>query len=105
MANKQVMKNRIKKAIISVSDKSGLKNILKVLKKFNIKIISSGGTSKEIKKLGFDCTEVSKYTNSSEILDGRVKTLHPKIFGGLLATTKKNHQKIPGSPRQILVEK
>ena len=58
MANKQDMKNRIKKAIISVSDKSGLKNILKVLKKFNIKIISSGGTSKEIKKLGFDCTEV-----------------------------------------------
>ena len=78
------MKNKIKKAIISLSDKSELKSVLKTLKKYNIKIISSGGTSKEIKRLGYTCTEVSKFTNFNEILDGRVKTLHPKIFGGIL---------------------
>ena len=74
------MKNKIKKAIISLSDKSELKLVLKTLKKYNIKIISSGGTSKEIKRLGYTCTEVSKFTNFNEILDGRVKTLHPTIF-------------------------
>ena len=70
---------KIKQALISVSDKNKLKLLLKILKKFKIKIISSGGTYKEIKKLGYKCNEVSKFTNSSEILEGRVKTLHPKI--------------------------
>ena len=79
------MKNKIKKAIISLSDKSELKSVLKTLKKYNIKIISSGGTSKEIKRLGYTCTEVSKFTNFNEILDGRVKTLHPKIHAGILS--------------------
>ena len=79
------MKNKIKKAIISLSDKSEIRSILKVLKKYNIKIISSGGTSKEIKKLGYKCIEVSEFTNSNEILDGRVKTLHPKIYAGILS--------------------
>ena len=79
------MKNKIKKAIISLSDKSEIRSILKVLKKYNIKIISSGGTSKEIKKLGYKCIEVSEFTNSNEILDGRVKTLHPKIHAGILS--------------------
>ena len=79
------MNNKIKKAIISLSDKTEIESILKVLKKYNIKIISSGGTSKEIKKLGYKCVEVSKFTNSNEILDGRVKTLHPKIYAGILS--------------------
>ena len=55
---------KIKQALISVSDKSKLEIILKVLKKFNIKIISSGGTYKKINKLGFKCKEVSDFTNS-----------------------------------------
>ncbi|RZO63525.1 MAG: bifunctional phosphoribosylaminoimidazolecarboxamide formyltransferase/IMP cyclohydrolase [Candidatus Pelagibacterales bacterium] len=76
---------KIKKAIISLSDKSNLKIILTNLKKFNIKIISSGGTYKEIKKLGFKCEEISNYTGFKEMLDGRVKTLHPKIHAGLLS--------------------
>ena len=76
--------NKIKTALISVSDKKNIKNILTVLKKNKIKIISSGGTYKEIKKLKFECTEVSEFTNSSEILEGRVKTLHPKIHAGIL---------------------
>jgi phosphoribosylaminoimidazolecarboxamide formyltransferase / IMP cyclohydrolase len=78
------MKTRIKNALISVSDKENLSILLKILKKFNIKIISSGGTFASIKKLGYECTELSKYTGFKEMLDGRVKTLHPKIHAGIL---------------------
>ncbi len=85
---------KIKKALISVYDKRNLKNILKVLTKYNIKLISSGGTYKEIKKLKYKCNEVSDYTNSPEILGGRVKTLHPKIHAGILSIRKnKSHKK------------
>ena len=85
---------KIKRAIISVSDKSNLKLILPALKKFNIKIISSGGSFKEIKKLNYDCVEVSNYTGFSEMLDGRVKTLHPKIHAGILSKREnKKHRK------------
>ena len=88
------MSNKIKKAIISLSDKSEIKLILNTLKKYRVNIISSGGTSKEIKKLGFKCTEVSEYTNTDEILDGRVKTLHPKLYAGILSKREnKNHKK------------
>ncbi|MBD1155122.1 bifunctional phosphoribosylaminoimidazolecarboxamide formyltransferase/IMP cyclohydrolase [Pelagibacterales bacterium SAG-MED18] len=75
---------KIKTALISVSDKSNLKPLLNVLKKNKVKIISSGGTYKEIKKLKFSCIEVAEFTNSPEILEGRVKTLHPKIHAGIL---------------------
>ncbi len=77
------MKN-IKSALISLSDKSNLKQLLQILKKNNVKIISSGGTFRSIRKLGFKCTEVSNFTGFSEILNGRVKTLHPKIHAGIL---------------------
>jgi len=79
---------KIKTALISVSDKKNLKPLLSCLKKNNIKIISSGGTYKEIKKLKFQCLEVSDFTNSPEILEGRVKTLHPKIHAGILNKRK-----------------
>ena len=75
---------KIKTALISVSDKKNLKSLLNVLKKKKVKIISSGGTYKAIKELKFKCLEVSEYTNSPEILEGRVKTLHPKIHAGIL---------------------
>ena len=81
---------KIKTALISVSDKNNLKPILEILKKYHIKIISSGGTYKEIKKLKFDCLEVSDFTDSPEILEGRVKTLHPKIHAGIL--NKRNNK-------------
>ena len=88
------MKKKIKTALISVSDKNNLKPLLNILKKNKIKIISSGGTYKEIKRLKFKCLEVSKFTNSPEILDGRVKTLHPKIHAGILnKREKKTHSK------------
>ena len=81
---------KIKTALISVSDKKKLKPLLNILKKNKIKIISSGGTFKEIKKLKFRCLEVSEFTNSPEILNGRVKTLHPKIHAGIL--NKRNNK-------------
>jgi phosphoribosylaminoimidazolecarboxamide formyltransferase / IMP cyclohydrolase len=81
---------KIKTALISVSDKINLKPLLKILTKNKVKIISSGGTYKEIKKLKFKCLEVSEFTNSPEILEGRVKTLHPKIHAGIL--NKRNNK-------------
>ena len=81
---------KIKKALISVSNKKDLKKILKVLNEKRVEIISSGGTYKEIKRLGFSCQEVSDYTGSPEILGGRVKTLHPKIHAGILS--KRNNK-------------
>ena len=84
MGNKKVVMKKIRSALISVSDKSNLKPLLQILKKNNVKLISSGGTFKSIKKLKFDCMEVSEFTGSSEILNGRVKTLHPKIHSGIL---------------------
>ena len=58
--------------------------LTKLIEKLNIEILSSGGTYKYIKKCGFKCIEVSDFTNFKEILDGRVKTLHPKIHSGIL---------------------
>ena len=85
---------KIKSALISVSDKSNLRPLLQTLKNNNIKIISSGGTFKEIQKLKYKCLDISNFTGFSEILEGRVKTLHPKIHAGILNKRKnKSHQK------------
>ena len=84
---------KIKKALISVSDKKSLKDLLKTLTKHKIKLVSSGGTYKEIKRLKFKCLEISEYTGSPEILDGRVKTLHPKIHAGILSKRNNKHHK------------
>ena len=78
------MNLKVKNALISVSNKENLISLLKTLKKFNINIISSGGTFSSIKKMGYECVELSKYTGFKEMLDGRVKTLHPKIHAGIL---------------------
>ena len=83
--------SKIKRALISLSNKESLKPLLTILKKYKIEILSSGGTYKEIKKHKFKATEVSDFTKSPEILDGRVKTLHPKIHGGIL--NKRNNKK------------
>ena len=85
---------KIKRALISVSDKKNLKFLLNILSKHKVQLISSGGTYKAIKKLKFKCLEVSEYTKLPEILDGRVKTLHPKIHAGILSKrNKKSHKK------------
>ena len=86
---------KIKSALISVSNKDRLNDILKKLKNYKVKLISSGGTYKKIKSLGYNCIEVSDYTGFQEILDGRIKTLHPKIHSGILfKRDKKSHKKI-----------
>tara|TARA_B100000902_G_scaffold92392_1_gene95744 strand:- start:96 stop:1652 length:1557 start_codon:yes stop_codon:yes gene_type:complete len=90
MGNKKDIMKKIKTALISISDKSNLKPLLQILKKNKVKLISSGGTFKEIKKLRFKCLEVSDFTGFNEILDGRVKTLHPKIHAGIL--NKRNNK-------------
>ena len=85
--------SKIKNALISLSDKEKLKSVLEVLKKNKVNIISSGGTYISIKKLGFKCREVSQFTGFEEMLDGRVKTLHPKIHSGILfKRDKKTHK-------------
>ena len=88
------MNNKIKNALISLSDKENLKSLLLSLKRNKINIISSGGTYKYIKKLGFMCEEVSVFTGFKEMLDGRVKTLHPKIHSEFFTTDLKVHIKI-----------
>ncbi len=75
----------IKRALISVSDKTGLLEFAKFLASQNITILSTGGTAKALRDAGIAVTEVSDHTGFPEIMDGRVKTLHPKIHGGLLA--------------------
>ena len=82
-----------KNAIISVFDKTNLDLIANFLIKKKYTIYSTGGTSRYLKSINVPHIEISKYTKQKEILDGRVKTLHTKIFGGLLGTNSKNHQK------------
>ncbi len=75
---------RIKRVLISVSDKTGITEFARQLQKFGAEIISTGGTAKLLKNAGLNVQEISEYTGFPEMLDGRVKTLHPKIHGGLL---------------------
>jgi phosphoribosylaminoimidazolecarboxamide formyltransferase/IMP cyclohydrolase len=75
----------IKQALISVSDKNGIVEFAKALQKFGVVIISTGGTAKLLAQSGVKVTEVGDYTGFPEIMDGRVKTLHPKIHAGILA--------------------
>ncbi len=74
----------IKRALISVSDKTGVVEMAKGLEALGAEILSTGGTAKALREAGVKVTDVAAYTGSPEILDGRVKTLHPKIHGGLL---------------------
>lgn len=76
---------KVKRALISVSDKRGIVELAKGLKELGIEILSTGGTAKLIKEAGVPVRSVSDYTGFPEMLDGRVKTLHPRVHGGLLA--------------------
>ncbi|MDD5198597.1 MAG: bifunctional phosphoribosylaminoimidazolecarboxamide formyltransferase/IMP cyclohydrolase [Terrimicrobiaceae bacterium] len=75
---------KIQRALISVSDKTGLLDFARGLAALDIEIISTGGTANVLQKAGISVIEISEFTGSPEILDGRVKTLHPKVHGGLL---------------------
>ena len=74
-----------KTALISLSDKSGLKELVNFLVSKNVKMLSTGGTYKAIKEITSDVIEVSDFTGFEEMMNGRVKTLHPKIHAGILA--------------------
>ena len=87
------MLKKIQNALISIFDKSDLEKILRYLEKYKINLISSGGTYRKIKKLGYNCIEIEKYTKFKEMLDGRVKTLQPKIHAGILSIrSNRKHQ-------------
>lgn len=75
----------IRRALISVSDKSGIVEFAQSLRSLNIELLSTGGTFRLLRETGIDVTEVSDYTGFPEMMDGRVKTLHPKVHGGILA--------------------
>ena len=75
----------VRRALISVSDKTGIVEFAQQLNALNIEILSTGGTYKLLKDSGLSVTEVSAHTGFPEMMDGRVKTLHPKIHGGILA--------------------
>src|SRR5436305_4715337 len=76
---------RITRALLSVSDKSGLIEFARALAGHGIALVSTGGTAKALKDAGLKVTDVAELTGFPEMMDGRVKTLHPKVHGGLLA--------------------
>src|SRR5512134_857622 len=76
---------RVRRALISVSDKTGIADFAKGLIELGVEILSTGGTAAALREAGLDVTEVSELTASPEILDGRVKTLHPRLHAALLA--------------------
>jgi phosphoribosylaminoimidazolecarboxamide formyltransferase/IMP cyclohydrolase len=79
------MAHRIQRALISVSDKTGIEGFARMLSQMQVEILSTGGTYAALKKAGIPVREVSDYTGFPELMDGRVKTLHPKVHGGILA--------------------
>ena len=75
---------KVERAIISVTDKAGIVDFAKSLSKFGVEILSTGGTARALRGGGISVTDISDYTGFPEMMDGRVKTLHPKVHGGLL---------------------
>jgi len=85
---------KIRRAVISVSNKDGLSDLALLLKKYGVEVLSTGGTKKYLEGIGIDPVEVGAYTGFPEIMDGRVKTLHPKVHGGILnIRDNEEHQK------------
>src|SRR3954466_10627087 len=76
---------KIRRALLSVSDKTGLVEFARELRRFGVEIISTGGTAKALREAGIEVRDISDVTGFPEMMDGRVKTLHPRIHGGLLA--------------------
>lgn len=98
----------IKRALLSVSDKTGIAELAQALHQAGVELISTGGTAKTIRDAGIPVTDVSDVTGFPECLDGRVKTLHPKIHGGILARTShqpdnKELEKLDISPVELVV--
>lgn len=86
---------KIERALISLTDKSGIEHFASELARLGIAILSTGGTAQKIRSAGIPVTDVSEFTGFPEMLDGRVKTLHPKVHGGIL-----NQRENPEHQRQ-----
>ena len=85
---------KAERALISLTDKSGIEGFAKELEKLGIEILSTGGTAKKMRENGVKVKDVAEFTGFPEMLDGRVKTLHPKVHGGILAQkTNPDHVK------------
>src|SRR3984893_19602314 len=76
--------SKIQRAILSVTDKSGLVDFARKLAAFGVELVSTGGTAKLLRDSGINVKDISEFTGFPEMLDGRVKTLHPKVHGGIL---------------------
>lgn len=84
---------RVERALISLTDKSGIERFAKELQELGVEILSTGGTAKKLRESGVTVMDVSDFTGFPEMLDGRVKTLHPKVHGGILAQrSNQDHQ-------------
>jgi phosphoribosylaminoimidazolecarboxamide formyltransferase/IMP cyclohydrolase len=97
----------IKRALVSVSDKRNVVDFAKALSKAGVEILSTGGTAKALRDAGVPVIDVSEYTNSPEVMDGRVKTLHPRVHGGLLmrdtASDRSELESLGGKPIDLVV--
>jgi phosphoribosylaminoimidazolecarboxamide formyltransferase/IMP cyclohydrolase len=98
---------RIERALVSVSDKTGVVELCRALRAHGVTILSTGGTAKALRDGGVAVTDVSEYTGSPEIMDGRVKTLHPRVHGGLLMRDlpqdRADLARIGGAPIDLVV--
>ena len=97
----------IKRALVSVSDKRNIVEFAKALRKVGVEILSTGGTAKALRDAGVTVIDVSEYTSSPEVMDGRVKTLHPRVHGGLLMrntdSDRKELESLGGRPIDLVV--
>src|SRR5690606_12222732 len=97
----------IKRALISVSDKRKLDDFAQALVAAGVELLSTGGTARALREAGLAVTDVSTYTGSPEIMDGRVKTLHPRVHGGLLMRDSDDDRaalaQIGGAPIDLVV--
>src|SRR5262245_15090355 len=82
----------IRRALVSVSDKRGVEELARGLSSHGVEALSTGGTARILREAGARVIDVATYTGAPEILDGRVKTLHPKIHGGLLGRDTPEHR-------------
>src|SRR3954452_16856944 len=89
----------LRRALLSVSDKTGLVDLARALAGRGVHLLASGGTRTALVEAGLEVTEVSAYTGNPEILGGRVKTLHPKLHGGILA-----RRDVPGDLEALLAQ-
>jgi phosphoribosylaminoimidazolecarboxamide formyltransferase/IMP cyclohydrolase len=98
---------RIERALVSVSDKTGVVELCRALRGHGVTLLSTGGTAKALRDGGVPVTDVSEYTGSPEIMDGRVKTLHPRVHGGLLMRDlpqdRADLARIGGAPIDLVV--